>query len=238
MRKEKEVSIVIAAHKDRGYIEECYQSCLRAGDYFHAQTGKSYEIVFAIDDAYDSEFVSKLVEHYRHTIFVTGQRIGLAGNMNNALRWIAGKYFKVVADDDLLTESSIYDLFKAFDENTAAVTAELYTTDDTGAIITGQSTTPDWSIKELINGRKLCAGCAMVKREAYEDVEGFDESFSIAEFYILWRKFYQRQYNIRVLHKPVMYYRRHDNQKSLGLTLEQKQARQIEVNAINERYLI
>ena len=224
-----DISIVITAHLDRGYIQECIDSIKNNG--FKGR----YEIIIAIDG---NEDLIPIAQQYssENIGYVFNKKGNLATNFNSAVTFATGKYLKIIADDDMLYKGCLQQLFDEAERNEADLCiGNIQHLNLDGSIIDYKMPQGEW--KELIQGRKLCGGSHIIKRDSFIAVGGFDETFNIAESYILYLKLIRAGFNNFVrIDYPIAIYRHHTQQKSLHLTSDQQIERKKEMDKICSIY--
>jgi teichuronic acid biosynthesis glycosyltransferase TuaG len=95
------VSIIISAHKDRGFLDECILSAKN-------QTFKDYEIILSSDGNPDLMFCAE-----KHGInFIITPKSNHSTALNHAMIHAQGDWIKEIHDDDLLMPDCLTDLYK------------------------------------------------------------------------------------------------------------------------------
>lgn len=220
-----DISIIITAHADRGYMDECIESIVTNG--FKG----TYEIIIASDGC--PELVKYISEGIK---FSLSDKCNLAANFNKAAQMAEGKYLKIIADDDMLYDGCLQVLFDEAEKNNADLCiGNIQHLGLDKKII--EYKMPSGDIRKLIADRKMCGGAHIVNTKSFLSVGGFDEDYSIAESFILYYRLINNGFDkfCRVDY-PIAIYRHHDKQKSLHLTPEQQQKRKSEMDEIIKKY--
>lgn len=205
-----DVSIIIIGHKCRGFIKEAEQS--------------------ANNQIFNSKF--EVIKYIGTGNFAT--------NANIASQKAKGKYLKFLADDDKLTPDCIQKLFDEAESGNYDVVFANYLQLKEGFAVTPlkmpfEQYNKDW--KRLLIDKKLPSGTALIKKSSFDEVLGFNESYNIAEGYILFSKMLRVGLSkFSYIDENLYIYRIHDNQKSLGLTAEKQQSRKDEMTLIELNY--
>ena len=226
-----ELSVVITAHKDRGYLDECIKSIINNG------FDKPYEIILASDGNKELE---KFTKGYSKEIrfACTEAKSNLANNYNNAVKIAEGKYLKIIADDDILVEGCLKKMYDTIEKGFDVVFGDYKHINNDGTL--SEYITPVdkyMSVKSLILDRKISGAGTMYSKRLFDEVGGFCNRFNISENYILNLKFVNKGYiNFEYIPEFIFMYRHHDNQKSLNLSEEEKQKREQEMERINKEY--
>ena len=101
------VSILLPCYNHEKYLDYCIMSIL-------AQTYENIEVIIADDHSSDNSYKkllsweNKLNERFsRVLIYQNGTNLGLPANINRMLQKANGRYIKLLATDDMLTEDAI-----------------------------------------------------------------------------------------------------------------------------------
>jgi len=228
-----DISIVISAHENRGYIFECIDSIELAIKNFKGKC----EIILAFDGDYTDPFLDKLMG-YVDVIAPTGKQSNLANNYNNAIKNAKGKYIKIMADDDLLDGQALQLLFDLAEKNNSDLVYSNYSAFGEKSFHYHTPIEDYKTFKNLVLARKIATGTCLFNTESFRNVEGFDESFDIAEGYCLFLKMLNSGYkNFDYLNYQSVYYRLHSKNKSKINNLIKKEYRENIMKQINKKYL-
>ena len=226
-----ELSVIITAHTDRGYLDECINSIINNG------FNKPYEIILASDGNKDLERFTK--GYSKEIKFVcTEAKSNLANNYNHAVQYAQGKYLKIIADDDRLVVGCLQKMYDTIEQGYDVVFGNYKHINTEGYL--SEYITPICEYKDirsLVLARKISGAATMYSKKLFNEVGGMDDRFNISENYILNLKFINKGYtNFIYISEFIFLYRHHDNQKSLNLSEEEKQNREKEMERINNEY--
>lgn len=204
-----QVSIIIAYNKDRGWLDKCIDSA--KSQIFKGE----YEVILQKGD------------------YTWGK------NMNIALPMVKGEWIKILAEDDILTENSIQDLY---DEAIKGYDFVCGDAENFGELEDGWEDFPVW-IGRLTDLRKMLAcneihgGTVLYKKEALFKVGGFDESLWTGEEYDMNLCLLAHSCRLGYVHKIVYRYRLHETNKSMYMTPQAKiERRKYIEEKIKKRY--
>ena len=202
-----EVSIIIPYNKDRGYLEQAIESA-------ELQSFRDIEV---------------LTWWGRHN---------LSKNINDALKKAKGEYIKILSEDDLLPIDSIEILYNAIQGHGWVVgDAQNF-----GLMQDGWEHYPMWqAIKPdllgMIRRNQIHGGTTMYRKDLLLKVGGYDETLHTGEEYDLHLKLIANGYHPAVASGVVYKYRLHTKNKSMNLSVEEKEERrQYITDTIKTRY--
>ena len=230
------LSVIITAHKDRGYLDACVKSVIDNG------FSMPYEIILASDGDLSLERYTK--RYSKEIVFsCTEKKSNMATNLNVALNKAKGKYLKIIADDDTLVLGSLDALYDLAEKQKADVVFANYNIVNQAHLLTGKYTVPfddyNGDFIKLITDRKMTAGTTLINLKALNRVGGFDAEFSIAEGHCVYlRLILSGKYKFSYANIFSINYRKHYEQKSMQLSIENKNKRAIEMQAIENKYRI
>lgn len=201
-----DVSIIIPYVKDRGYLDQ------------------------AIESVYNQTFKGgiELIESK------SNKSVGY--NLNRGIEISKGKYIKYLCDDDLLTYNSIQDSVDAMNDNDF-IHGNSLAIDSFGNDLMFHRHVGSGSVdvKSMLVSNKIHGGTLMYRRDVFDRFGLFDESLTTGEEY---------EFNLRLLslgaklghcNRWLYKYRRHHEQKSLGVNANQLERIKI-INEIKQRY--
>jgi len=158
-------------------------------------------------------------------------------NLNRGIERAIGDYIKYLCDDDMLTPWSIAESVKAMEGNDF-IHGKAFNYWNSKKITVWIPPNPIPTLESMIDRNTIHGGTLMYRRDLFDRVGLFDESLDCAEEY---------EFNLRCLSKGMKlgycdnylyYYRRHEEQKSLGNSSEEYQAiRQEKIQKIRDRFL-
>jgi glycosyltransferase involved in cell wall biosynthesis len=198
-----EISIIITAYKDRGWIDDAILSAKN-------QTFKDYDILFASDGNPELEEYAT-----RHGIpFYLSPKGNYSTLVNNAVRQVSGTWLKILHDDDLLTPNCLEDLYNARGEcDLVYANAICFSGND-------KETATQFCPPESVTFRTLLPiitnpvnfEAELIKKETFLNIGGFDPFLGYAEDYELLLNLLTNNYKIRYCDSYVVWYRHHDRQ--------------------------
>lgn len=204
-----EVSIIITAHKDRGYLDSAIQSALN-------QTSTRTEIILAIDGNPDIE---KYAEKYRipftNTDHIPNGKIrGWGQNFNTALAKCRGQYVKLLHDDDVLEPDCLQDLVAALEDQDADfVHSNAYWKRGNEKHPEKPSVLlPD--VNEICDSNPINGGTTLYRRQALLNVNGVNETLWTGEEWELHLRLLHNGYRLGYANVFSFSYRQHAMQKS------------------------
>lgn len=115
--QEKRVTILAIVYNQEKYIDDFMQSLIN-------QTYKNIEVIIADDCSTDGSFEKvlwwkeKLEKRFVHVeVIQTPYNMGIVKNINNALKYVTGEYFKWIACDDMLLPLAVEQLVEKMSYN-------------------------------------------------------------------------------------------------------------------------
>lgn len=193
------VSAIIPCHNYGKYLDFTVDSVLQ-------QTYKDVEIII-VDDGSTDEFTIEKLSHYdRPRTKVIRQSQGYpAAARNNGFRHAQGEFILVIDSDDLLEETFLEKAVRIMEEDPIAGAVSSY------VLKFGYNDCiwrPAGGGIENFKYKINCGSAALVRRKAWEDAGGYNESF--IENYEDWN-FYiditKRGWVIRIIPELLFYYR-------------------------------
>lgn len=155
-------------------------------------------------------------------------------NLNRGIERATGEYIKYLCDDDWLTTDSIqrsieaihgYDFIHGNAYNVFGTTLQLQ-----------RPRMKNPTLKDMIQSNVIHGGTLMYRADVFDRVGLFDESLECAEEYDFNMKCLKAGMKLGYSHYVLYNYRRHDNQKSLGKSVDQFE-RKKKIDAIKHRYI-
>ena len=206
-----DISIIIPADRDRGWLNEAIESAL-------CQDYPSFEVILASDGNPD---LKRYADRYsiRYSEVPKGN---LSQNQNAALRIANGEFIKGLAEDDLLYPDALTNLRNAIGDH-ALVYAR--------ALNFGLGKEFSYEPPNSIDAHKLWkgkssfihGGTTMFRRDAFWKVGGRDESINCCEDYDFYLNLLSHGYTFTYCKELVYKYRLHEKQKSrAGMKNRQK----------------
>lgn len=191
-------------------IYNCEDTLSEAIDCIIQQTYNDWELIMCDDGSSDRtvEIAEKYVEKYPNKVILlqNHQNYGLNYTLNKCLSKAEGKYIARMDADDLCSNDRFEkEIFTLQNEPTIAfVSTNMSFFDENG--IWGYSYTKEYPEKiDFLRGTPFCHAPCMVRREAYQAVNGYSEEKRLlrVEDYHLWMKMYKHGYIGKNLAEPL-----------------------------------
>lgn len=231
------ISIIIPVRNCRQYIKEAVNSALD-------QDYKNLEVIVVNDGSSDYNYSS--LESISHCIKVHNlPGMGVSFARNYGMKNANGDYFAFLDADDVwcpgkLTAQIHY--FKCHPEVGCVFGGfSKWHSDGSGCFPPAEELMADctsitdcevarsgWIYTRLLNGLLVGMNTAVIRREVFENLGGFDESMRIGEDYLFWLKV-SRVYEMHALNAKVALYRIHSSSAMSRLDPENHQARLLEI---------
>ena len=180
-------------------IYNCADTLPEAIESILAQTVTDWEWVLCDDASADDTYaVAKEYADKHPSKFVllrNEQNMGLNYTLNKCLAETQGKYIARMDGDDVCASNRFAEELRCLEENPdiAIVSTDMEFFDETG--IWGKISHPAFpQNKDFLSGSPFCHAPCMVRREAYEAVDGYsvDKKLLRVEDYHLWIKMYAK----------------------------------------------
>ena len=219
------ISVCIPTYNGAEYLGEAVRSVL-------SQTRGDLELVVVDDCSTDAtEAVARSIVDRRIRYFKNPERLGLVGNWNRCFELASGEYVTIFHQDDLMAPRNIEEKVRILDENPGVglVHSNVRQIDSQGGLISEwwyfQPQPRDGGVRlgsELF--RKLMAGpnvvccpSAVVRRECFEKLGGFDSRLPFTADWEMWLRI-ALHYNVAYLVEPLVSYRRHNGNETLNFS--------------------
>lgn len=213
------VTIGVLTYNSSKYVLETLESA-------RAQTYKNIELIISDDCSTDNtvelcrEWVEKNKDRFvRCEILTVEKNTGIPANCNRLLRESKGRWFKLIAGDDILASDCIESFINFVKGNPEAEIAcakvqvfeEVFNVQNFKSII-GCSLAFSFAEarvqhRMLASKNQIKAPSVFAKTELLRSVGGYDESW-MAEDYPMWMKLTRRGTKIYFLDRIVVFYRR------------------------------
>jgi CMP-N-acetylneuraminic acid synthetase len=225
------VSVIVTAHNYAEFIKEALDSAL-------AQTFDDFELVVVDDGSTDEtpEILRNYSYEYPETVrVVTLDGIGLAGACNRGIEVAEGDYIIRLDADDYFDENILTIEANCLDSNPDIdlVYPDYYTVDKHGEIIDHVRLPKVGEEVKLLDRSPLAAG-AMYRRDAWEEIGGYNESLSYQEDYDFWIKFIT-EFDVHNVNLPLMYYRQHGSSMSTNFSARMDARRDVKHDFVEKR---
>ena len=219
------VSVIVPVYNRAHLVAVTIESIL-------SQTYQALEIIL-INDGSDDASLSVLREYesrFPDKIRVIDQlNQGQIIARNNGIKAARGKYVAFLDSDDLWIENKLEWQIPLFGEGVGLVYGGVTLIDEYGDTTGFEPCDPAIQGKiypQLLVKNRMTGGSVVVLREALEKVGVFDPEFRAAENWDLWLRIC-KEYQARLVDKPVVKYRLHRNNMSKDVMLMQNAKRQI-----------
>lgn len=210
MTSRPKVSILLTCYNHIAYLPAALEGV-------RSQTFRDYEVI-AIDDGSKDGSREWLTENAGDCRVVLNERnLGTYGTLNEALRYASGDFIAILNDDDLWAPRKLeaqIDLFQKHPEvglvhtNGGFIDGEgkpiegkplgfWFPTFETGDVL--------W---DLFYENKIIASAALVRRECFEKLGGFNEKYFGSGDWEMWFRIAQ-VYSIGCVDEPLTFYRVH-----------------------------
>ncbi len=184
------VSVIMGIYNCAETLDEALQSIL-------SQTMNDWEVVMCDDGSKDNTFeiALKYVKQYpnRFVLLRNEQNIGLNDTLNRCLQKSRGEYIARMDGDDISIPERFEKECKVLDTNSQfdIVSTDMTLFDEKG--VYGKTNRKEYpQPSDLVHGTIFCHAPCMVRRSAYEKVNGYSsgERLLRVEDYHLWVKMY------------------------------------------------
>ena len=196
-------------------IYNCAPTLQEALDSLYAQTYQDFEIILCDDGSKDNTYELALENQKQHPNIVllkNPHNMGLNQTLNNCLAVAKSQYIARMDGDDISMPDRFEVELRFLEEHPeyAVVSSPMEYFDENGTFRTGVGR-GEVKPEHFRNGSPICHAPCMVRKEAYDKVEGYSVSpkFLRVEDYNLWFKMYIAGYKAYMLDKP--YYRMRDD---------------------------
>ena len=190
----KKISVIIG-------IYNCAETLKDALDCIINQTYTNWEVIMCDDGSTDSTVkVAELyVEKYpnKFILLKNNKNLGINKTLNRCLEIASGNYIARMDGDDLCAKDRFEKEVNALElhPHVAIVSTDMSFFDEMGVF--GRTNVLKYPTKyDLVKSTQFCHAACMVRREAYEAVNGYSVSEKLlrVEDYHLWIKMYAKGY--------------------------------------------
>ncbi|MGL5980485.1 MAG: glycosyltransferase family 2 protein [Phocaeicola sp.] len=190
-------------------IYNCASTLKEAVDSIINQTYTNWELILCDDGSKDNtlalakEFAA---QDNRIVVIQNNTNRGLNYTLNHCLKYAQGEYIARMDGDDSCDPSRFMKQVAILEKNSdiAIVSSEMNYFDESG--IWGQSKSIERPVnKDFIRGTPFCHAPCMVRKEAYDAVNGYSEADILlrVEDYHLWIKMYSKGYKGLNIKEPL-----------------------------------
>ena len=202
------VSVVIPCYNHGRYLDETVDSVLK-------QTMQDFEIIIVNDGSTD-EYTNKLLANYRRpkTTVYTVPNGGPASARNYGISKARARDIFPLDADDILDPTCLEKTTRVLEEDPGASIVNFWYEGFGDMDFT--IGTESCGLKEILSGNTLC-GNALFRKEVWEDVGGYDESFQEGyEDWDFWISALEKGHRINVIQEVLCRYRfRYDSRNYL-----------------------
>ncbi|MCC8150393.1 MAG: glycosyltransferase [Lachnospiraceae bacterium] len=160
----------------------------------------STDNTYSMAESYVNRFPEKLI------LIKNQQNMGLNYTLNHCLKYVEGEYVARMDGDDVSLPERLEKEVRFLDAHPeyAIVSMPMHYFDEDGIFMTG-SGSGEPIVKNMVKGTPFCHAPCMVRREAYETVDGYsvDKKLLRVEDWHLWIKMYAAGYKGYVLSEPL-----------------------------------
>jgi len=219
------VSVIVPVYNRAHLVTETVTSIL-------GQTYRNIEIILINDGSTDDSLaiIQALQLEYPDVIRIIDQENqGQTIARNQGIKKALGKYIAFLDSDDLWVPDKLELQIPLFAEGVGLVYGGVEMINEHGETKSFDSCDPAIQgniYPQLLVRNRMTGGSVVVLREALNMVGLFDSEFKAAENWDLWLRIC-REYQARLVNKPVVKYRLHQNNMSKDVLLMQDAKRQI-----------
>lgn len=201
------VSVVLPAYNSMEYLPQTLANIL-------CQTFEDFEVIIVNDGSSDNikEWFSGNIQDSRVKL-ISQPNQGVAVALNTGIEQAQGDYIAFSDQDDLWEPTKLEKQVKALDENSQVGLVYTWV-----AYIDSQGNLTGRVRKHNVDGMVLptliqynlidCGSVAMVRRECFERLGGFDKSVDPIIDWDMWLRI-ASHYCFKVISEPLVYYRQH-----------------------------
>jgi glycosyltransferase involved in cell wall biosynthesis len=219
------VSVNLCCYNGEKYLEEALQSVL-------LQTYKDWELVMVNDGSTDSteRIIKSHMAAGKPIVYHYQENAGLGSARKKALQLSSGSYIALIDQDDIWLPEKLEKQIRAFevDQSLGLVYSDSYFIDEDGKELgTAFKRSPppagDPFLGLLTHRNFMPCLTVLVRREAAQDVRGFNETLKYVEDYDLFLRI-ALKYKVSCIPEPLAKYRIHAGNfggtGSVGMTIE------------------
>lgn len=204
------VSVVIPCYNHEKYVQDCIQSVID-------QTYQNIELIIIDDGSRDRSvseirnLIYKCKERFARFEFIHRENMGLSATLNEALNWCQGKYFSVIASDDLILPNKIGIQVDFLEKNlnSVAVCGGVYLLSESHNIkkrVLNNSKSFNFS-DILHHNHEIPAPTVLSRLQQVREI-GYPCHLAIEDWY-MWLKLTEMGKEITYLNEIFAYYRQH-----------------------------
>lgn len=166
------------------------------------QSDVDYEVIVVNDGSKAEEvtFLEKMKKEYGFTL-IHQENKGVSAARNMGLAIASGTDLLFLDADDVLLPNALHRLL-GYDSD---VVIGIYTT-----MGENQPKTPNLNDKQFVMGNPIQIGTALIKRDCFKKLEGFNTKLAYGEDMDFWFKVWLHELTITTIKAPVLLYRLHE----------------------------
>jgi glycosyltransferase involved in cell wall biosynthesis len=200
------VSVITAAYNHKEFVRHSVESVLH-------QTYKDYEHIVVDDGTTDG--TAEILQSFGSRIkYIRQENRGTPAAINAGIRASAGEYFAILDSDDAWLPHKLERQMSVFEQlpRTAVVYSQAQVIDAEGRVkagdLLGEPLSRDDPFEDLLKHDPIPVLTAVVKRECFDEVGGFDETLPSISDWGLWIQISTR-WPIEFVPEPLALYRMH-----------------------------
>lgn len=207
-----EISVIMGIYNCERTLDEAIESILK-------QTYTGWKMIMCDDASTDNTYAvaEKYIKEYpdKFILIKNEKNMGLNYTLNHCLKYADTEYIARMDGDDISLPERFEKQIKFFENNPeyAVVSTQMEYFDEQGVF--GKNNSSGEPLREnIVKSTPFCHAPCMVKREAYEAVNGYSVSKKIlrVEDYELWIKMYAAGY--RGYNLPEVLYKMRDDRNA------------------------
>ncbi|MEJ5170273.1 MAG: glycosyltransferase [Fimbriimonadales bacterium] len=204
------VSILLTCYNHARFLRPCL-------DAVFSQTFRDFEVIAVDDGSTDGSREMLASEPRIDRLLLTERNVGTYEALNRALACAQGEFVAVLNDDDLWAPEKLERQLALFDADSkiGLVHTDGWFIDGEGARLEGSPLGFEFPRTEtgdvltaLIYANKIIASAALVRRECFEQVGGFDPAYFGSGDWHMWLRVAER-WLVGFVPEPLTFYRVH-----------------------------
>lgn len=225
------ISIVIPAYNSEKYIAEAIESAM-------SQVAIEFEIIVINDGSTDTTM--NVVSNYKQHIRIINQdNSGPAAARNNGVSNAKGQYIAFLDSDDLWLPEKLMVQFRKINDGYPIVYSNRFNIGEIRDLPKIQSEIiefPEGKIwNKLLNGNMITTSSVIIKKDIFEEFNGFREELPYCEDWDLWLRCAEK-YDIGFNKEPLVKYRIHDGGVSKNFVKMHKKRKMVIKRTFNREY--
>ncbi len=209
------VSVILTCYNHIKFLPPAWEGIL-------SQTVTDWEVVAIDDGSTDGtrEWLKSI--EGRAKVILNEQNLGTYGSLNRALKECTGDFIAILNDDDLWAPTKLERQLELFEKhpNVGLVHTDGWFIDGDGNKMEGsplgfefpKTETGDILIP-LLYANKIIASAALIRRECFEKLGGFNEAYFGSGDWEMWLRIAEK-YEVGCVQEPLTFYRVHGGNAS------------------------